>query len=170
LLLGQFVSPGAIVRGGFLVVAWIWPILQWSQMGCREARNNTGALLFSCERSLTRQLPAVWSAGVLVSLLTGGGVGIRVLLAGDWHSLAAWLAGAAFIPSMALALGIWTGNSKSFEALYTVWWYLGPAHQVPGIDFMGTTPASSTPGVYAIAAALLVIFSYWLRRQSLGYA
>src|SRR5579864_2299685 len=121
-------------------------------MGCREARHNTGALLLSCERSLTRQLPAVPSAGVLVSLLTGAGVGIRLQLAADWHGIAAWLAGAVFIPCMALALGIWTGNSKTFEALYTVWWYVGPAHQLPRADFMGITPASSTPGIYAGAA------------------
>src|SRR5579864_1689514 len=151
LLVGELVSPDPMVRGGFLIAAWIWPILLWSQMGCREARHNTGALLFSCEASLTRQLPAVLGAGVLVSLLTGAGVGIRLLLAADWHSLAAWLAGAVFIPSMALALGVWTGNSKTFEALYTVWWYVGPAHQIPGLDFMGITPGSSTPGIYAVA-------------------
>ena len=109
---------------------------------------NTGALLFSCERSLTRQFPALLSAGVLVSMLTGAGVGIRLLFAADWHSFSAWAAGAVFIPSMALALGAWTGNSKTFEALYTVWWYIGPAHQIPGADFMGVTPASSTPGIY----------------------
>ena len=170
LLIGELVAPGAMVRGGFLIVAWIWPILLWSQMGCREARHNTAALLFSCERSLTRQLPALWSAGVLVGLLTGAGVGIRLLFAADLHSFAAWLAGAAFIPSMALALGIWTGSSKTFEALYTVWWYLGPAHQIRGIDFMGITPGSSTPGIYAVAAVLLVTAAYLRRRQSLGYA
>jgi hypothetical protein len=170
LLVGELVSPDPMVRGGFLIAAWIWPILLWSQMGCREARHNTGALLFSCEASLTRQLPAVLGAGVLVSLLTGAGVGIRLLLAADWHSLAAWLAGAVFIPSMALALGVWTGNSKTFEALYTVWWYVGPAHQIPGLDFMGITPGSSTPGIYAVAAAFLVMAAYWRRRQRLGYA
>jgi hypothetical protein len=170
LVVGQLVSPDPMVRGGFLIAAWIWPILLWSQMGCREARHNTVALVFSCERSLTRQLPAVLSAGVLVSLLTGAGVGVRLLLAADWHSFAAWIAGAVFIPSMALALGAWTGNSKTFEALYTVWWYVGPAHQIPGIDFMGITPASSTPVIYAVAAVLLVMAAYWRRRQSLGYA
>lgn len=170
LLVGELISPDPMVRGGFLIAAWIWPILVWSQTGCREARHNTGALLFSCERSLTRQLPAVWCAGVLVSLMTGAGVGVRLLLAADWHSFAAWVAGAIFIPSLALGLGTWTGSSKAFEALYTVWWYIGPAHQIPGIDFMGITRASGTPGIYACAAVLLVTAAYWRRRQSVGYA
>ncbi len=170
LLIGQFVSPEPLVRSGFLIAAWIWSLLLWSQMGCRESRYATRSLLFSSERSLSRQFPALWSAGVLVALLTGGGAGVRLLLAADWHSLAAWLAGVVFIPSLALALGVWSGGSRAFEAIYTVWWYMGPAHQIPGIDFMGTTPASSSPGIYATAAAILLVAAYLRRRQSLGYA
>lgn len=170
LVVGQLVSPERAVRAWFLIFAWIWPILLWSQMGCREARYATSALLFSSERSLSRQLPALWSAGVLVALLIGSGVGTRLLLAADWRALAAWFAGALFIPSLALALGIWSGSSKAFEAIYTVWWYIGPAHQIPGLDFMGATPVSSSPGAYALAAGALLIAAYWRRRQSLGYA
>jgi hypothetical protein len=91
-------------------------------------------------------------------------------LSADWHSLAAWLADAAFIPSFALALGIWSGSSKAFEAIYVAWWYLGPGHQMPGLDFMGTTPSSSSPATYALAAAFLLAISYWGRRTRLGYA
>ncbi|HTS34098.1 MAG TPA: hypothetical protein VMH04_00420 [Candidatus Solibacter sp.] len=170
LLVGEVVSPDAAVRSGFLLAAWIWPIFRWSQMGCREARHNTGPVLFSSERSLTRQLPALWTAGFCVALLTGSGVAVRLLLAGDMRSLAGWIAGALFIPSFALALGTWTGSSKAFEAIYTVWWYVGPAHQIPGLDFMATTPASSSPGSYVVAAAVLLAAAYWRRRQALGYA
>jgi len=170
LLVGQFVSPEPNVRGGFLLAAWIWPILVWSQMGCREARHSTSALLFSSESSLSRQLPALWTAGVLIAVLTGSGAAVRLLLGGDWHSFAAWLAGALFIPSFALALGVWSGGSRAFEAIYTVWWYTGPGHQLPGLDFMGTTPASSSPGTYALAAVALLVIAYSGRRARLGYA
>jgi hypothetical protein len=170
MLVGQVVSPEADMQSGFLVAAWIWPIFLWSQMGCREARCATGTLLFSSERSLTRQLPALWTAGVLLAFLTGSGVAVRLLVSGDWHRLSAWLAGALFIPSLALVLGTWSGGSKSFEAIYTVWWYIGPAHQIPGLDFMGTSPPSSTPVYYASAASILLAMAYWKRRQALGYA
>jgi MYXO-CTERM domain-containing protein len=170
LVVGQLASPERDVRSGFLLAAWIWPILLWSQMGCRETRYSTGALLFSSERSLSRQFPALWMAGVLVALLTGAGIGVRLALAGDWHSFSAWIAGALFIPSLALALGVWRGGSRAFEAIYTVWWYMGPAHQMPGFDFMGTTPASSSPAPYALAAAGLVAIAWWRRRSLLGYA
>ena len=169
ILVGEVVSPAPGVRSGFLVAAWIWPLLIWSQMGCREQRHSTTALLFSSERSITRQFPAIWTAGLLVAFLAGSGFALRLLLSGDLHSLAAWLAGAAFIPSLALTLGVWSGSSRAFEALYTVWWYMGPAHQVPGLDFMGTTPASSSPAAYAIAACVLLALSYFGRRSRMAY-
>jgi hypothetical protein len=170
LLVGQFVSPDARIRSGFLIAAWIWPVLVWSQMGCRETRHNTGALLFSSERSLYRQFPALWTAGATVALVTGSGQGIRLLLAGDLHSFAAWLSGAFFIASLALGLGVWTGGSRGFEAIYTIWWYIGPAHQIPGLDFMGTTPASSSPLIYAGFGTLLLAVAYMGRRLRLAYA
>ncbi len=170
LLIGELVSPDANIRSGCLIAAWIWPVLLWSQMGCREVRNNTSALLFSSERSLTRQFPALWTAGVMLALLSGGGVAVRLALSQDWHSLAAWLAGALFIPSLALALGVISRGSRAFEAFYTIWWYMGPAHQIRGLDFMGTTPASSTPFPYFAAAAILLAAAYLGRRSRLGYA
>ena len=93
-----------------------------------------------------------------------------MLLAGDHPGFAAWLAGAIFIPTLALALGIWTGGSKAFEAVYIVWWYIGPAHHVPGLDFMGTTAASSNAVPYLIATTLLLAAAYWRRRTRMAYA
>ena len=139
-------------------------------MGSREARYATESLVFSSAHALSRQLPAIWSAGVLVALLAGGGIGARLLINGDHRGFAAWFAGALFIPTLALALGVWTGGSKAFEALYIIWWYMGPAHHIPGIDFMGTTPASSSPAPYLIATVLLLAAAYWRRRTRIAYA
>jgi hypothetical protein len=139
-------------------------------MGCRESRTATSPLLFSCERSLTRQLPALWTAGVVVAALTGGGVALRLAAVSDWRGIATWASAVLFIPSLALALGIWSSSNIPFEALYTVWWYVGPAHHMPELDFMGTTSASSRPVVYLLFAAILLAFSYWGRRNRLAYA
>ena len=163
-------APLAAARGGVLVAAWLWPILVWSSMGAREKRNATESLIFSSAGALPRQLPAVWLAGVLVSLLTAGGVGLRLLLRGDMNGAAAFLAGATFIPSLALALGVWSGSSKAFEAIYTVWWYMGPANHTPGMDFMGVSAQSSQPLTYVLAAMALLAAAYWRRRTLLGYA
>jgi len=145
-------------------------VLVWSQMGCRESRHATQSLIFSAERVVYRQLAAVWTAGVLVALLTGGGIGVRLLISADWQAIAAWLTGALFIPSLALALGVWSGSSKFFEALYTVWWYVGPLHQTPSLDFMGGSRASSTPGLYLSLSAGLLLVACFGRRRQVAYA
>jgi len=117
-----------------------------------------------------RQLLAIWTAGVLVAFATGAGTGIRLILSRDWHAAASWLAGALFIPSLALALGAWSGSSKFFEALYTTWWYLGPLHQLPRLDFVGVSPASSSLGLYLALAAGLLFASCLGRRRQVAYA
>jgi hypothetical protein len=170
LAIACLVSPLPASRGGVLLAAWLWPLLLWSAMGSRESRFSTQSLVFSSARSLPRQLPAVWFAGVLVAVLTGGGVAVRLLLGGNGSGLGAWIARALFIPSLALALGVWSGGSKMFEAIYTVWWYVGPAHHTPGLDFMGVSAASSRPLLYLTLTAVLLIASYWGRRSRLGYA
>ncbi|MGB0050080.1 MAG: hypothetical protein WBP70_21715, partial [Terriglobales bacterium] len=121
-------------------------------------------------RTLQRQLPAVWVAGFIVALLTGGGYALRLLANADWPLLVAWFAGALFIPSFALALGVWSGTSKPFEAIYTVWWYLGPLNHAPGFDFIGSASATSWPVSYIVLSAVLVSAAYFGRRVRMAYA
>ena len=163
-------SPLDAARSGVLVAAWLWPALIWSQLGTREAQYSTGSLIFSAPRAVPRQLLATYAAGVLVAALTGGGLGLHLLFARDFAGFATWAAGALFIPALALVLGVASGSRKFFEALYTAWWYVGPLHHIRGLDFMGTTPASSTPAAYLAAAALLVLAAYAWRRVRLACA
>jgi hypothetical protein len=170
LFIACLTSPLSASRGGVILAAWLWPILLWSQMGAREARYSTESLLFSADHALQRQLPSAWAAGVLVAVLTGGGLGIRLLLAGDSEGLAAWATACVFIPTLALALGAWSGGSKAFEALYTVWWYIGPANHVPGADFIGASAASVRPGMYLLFTGILLLSAYAGRRSKMAYA
>jgi hypothetical protein len=114
-------------------------------------------------------LPAVWIAGVVVAVSTNAGLAIRLLVAGDRSGLLAWLACSLFVPSLALALGIWSGTSKAFEAIYTVWWYVGPAHHVPGLDFLGATPESARPYLFLSLTMALVAAAYLGRRAKMAY-
>jgi hypothetical protein len=170
LLIACLASPLADARSTVLAFAWIWPVLLWSQMGTREAQFSTGALVFSAPRAIPRQFLASYAAGVLVTALTGFGLALHLLIAGDLAGLAAWTSGVLFIPALALALGVLSGSRKLFEALYTAWWYVGPVHHIRGLDFMGTTPESSTPAAYLAAAALLLLTAYLWRKIKLAHA
>jgi hypothetical protein len=168
LIVASFAAPLDAARSGVIVFAWIWPALFWSQMGTREKQFSTGPLIYSAPHAVPRQLLATFAAGVLLAAITGGGLALRLFMMRDFAGLAAWGAGALFIPALALALGVASGSRKFFEALYTAWWYVGPLHHIRPLDFMGTTPASSTPVVYMAAAVLLVLAAYGWRRVRLA--
>jgi hypothetical protein len=158
------------VSRGFLVATWIWPLLIWSKMGTRERLFRTDQLIFSTAHPLRRQLPACWLAGVIIAVITGGGTGIRLFLAGEQLGLLAWTAGALFIPTMALALGVWSGSSKLFEVLYLFLWYLGPANRLGAIDFMGASGPllpSQTPMTFLMITAALAMFAIFGRQRQL---
>src|SRR5690349_3122424 len=129
LLIAQFAEPLDVSRGPLLTVAWIWPILIWSGLGTREKLFGTQQLLFSCPRILLRQLPAAWLAGVVIAVVLGGGTAFRLAIAGQITGLLAWAVGALFVPSLALALGVWSGTSRFFEGFYTALWYVGPLNR-----------------------------------------
>ena len=172
LLVAQFVAPLDVARGPLLAAAWIWPILVWSAMGTREVRFGIEPLLFSCARILPRQFPAAWIAGILLAALTGIGAACRLALAGQSEGLFAWAAGVLFIPSLALALGVWSGTSKFFEGLYIALWYVGPLNRVRGFDFTGSANGPQT-GRFALMylgiAAVLVAAAFFRRaRQVTG--
>ena len=162
-------TPVSVSRG-FLVVAWIWPLLIWSAMGTRETRRGTDQLVFSIPHALRRQLPACWIAGVTIAVVIGGGTGMRLLVAGEKLGFIAWLVGAFFIPTAALALGVWSGSSKLFEVLYLLLWYLGPANHFGAIDFMGTTGpilSPNTPTLFCIITIALGVFAVSGRKRQL---
>ncbi len=170
LLIAQLFAPLEVARGPLLGVAWLWPILVWSAMGSRETRFATRSLLFSSSGILARQLPACFLAGVAVASLAGGGVAIRLVLAGQSLGLGAWLAGAFFLPSLALALGVMSGTGKAFEALLTALWYIGPINHIPGIDFTGAANGAATlrySVMYIALTAILLAIAFSFRARQL---
>lgn len=163
-------TPVSVSRA-FLVAAWIWPLLIWSAMGTRETRLRTDQLVFSIPHPLRRQLPACWLAGVLLAIVTGGGTGLRLLFAGETLGLIAWSVGAFFIPTMALALGVWSGSSKLFEVLYLLLWYLGPANRLGEIDFMGAMGPLlpvRTPMLFGMITVALALCAIVGRKRQLA--
>jgi hypothetical protein len=170
LFAGCLFAPLTAARSGIILVAWLWPVLLWSQLGTREAQFSTQPLIFSAPHSFPRQLLSSWAAGVLLAMLTGGGLGLRLILARDTESLFGWTAAALFIPALALALGVFTESRKPFEALYTVWWYIGPLHQLRNLDFIGTQPGSSTPVLYLAASITMLLVACFWRKARLTYA
>ncbi len=169
---GLFIAGLAVPRQAqpaLAAAAYIWPVLLWSPLGARESIHATDTLIFSSERALSRQLPAVWIAGVVLAAVVSGGYALRLLLTADVGGVMAWIASVIFVPSLALALGIWSGSSKSFEAIYTLWWYIGPVNHLPGADFIGVTAQSRSPMFYLAASGFLLTVAYVGRRRKIAF-
>jgi len=169
LVLAGALAPVDIARRYVLPLTWLWPLLSWSKLGTREARFHTAGMIFSAARPLGRQLPATWLAGVLVTALTGSGFAFNLLRAGDPAGIIAWAAAVLFIPSLALALAVWSGSSKLFEVVYLAHWYIGPLnHVLPQADFMGASGASGGISyVYLLVAFALLGAAFWGRQRQI---
>ncbi len=150
------VVPAAAVRAYALPVAWFWPVLVWSAMGNREIRHNVQQMTFSAASPLLRQLPAQWAAGWIVTLLFSAGAIVRLSVEGDLPGLAALAAGAVFIPSLALACGVWSGTSKLFEIVYVLMWYLGPMNRLAALDYIGAN-GDGRPGWFVALSIALIL-------------
>jgi len=154
-------SPPAAVKGYLLPIAWLWPLAIWSGMGSRERKKNTYQMVFSSARPVLRQLPAAWLAGVLATALIVIAGAVFLLSNGDLSGFAGWVGAVIFVPTLALALGVFSSGSRAFEVVYVIWWYMGPLQKVPGMDF-----TAGAPHLYLLAAAgLLLLSAYWRGRQ-----
>ncbi len=162
-LVGLFTGSSA-ARGGVLLLAWIWPVLIWSGMGCREVREGTSEVAFSCPRPL-RMFAAQWSAGVIVAVLAGSGVLLRLVISGDAASLGTWGAAVVFIPSLALMLGVVSGTSKIFEVTYVLLCYVGPLNGIAALDFIGMGSSPSPLMWLGLSVASVAIGLSWRWRQ-----
>jgi len=69
----------------------------------------------------------------------------------------AWGTGALFIPTLAFALGVWSGSNKLFEVVYMLYWYTGPVNRVESLDFMGSS-SNLTIGRVLVYGLLAILF------------
>lgn len=142
------VAAGIVIAGvltpfGFaykflLAAAWFWPMLIWSALGCRDQLYDTRQMVQSTPGGVWVQLSMQWLAGFIIAACIGSFIGVRATIFGDIGTLAHWLVGAMFIPSLAMTCGIMTSGRKLFEVLYTILFYIGPLNKVPLCDFTGS--------------------------------
>lgn len=93
-------------------LTWVWPVLIWSAMGTNETYYRTHQLIFTAMHPVRNQFIVLWLAGIIVAYLTGSGAMIHFLVAGEWERVTAMAVGGLFVSTLAVALGIWSGNGK----------------------------------------------------------
>jgi hypothetical protein len=168
LFVASLLSPLETVRG-LLPYIWLWPLLIWSEMGVRETRYRVDQLLFSAPAPLRRQLPAAWTAGVLLAFVLGSGAFVRLLA--EPTLLPGFAAGMLFIPSLALFLGVAAGTERPLQIILLIAWYLGPLNGLALFDMTGVTEtavAQAIPWFYIAASPLLFGLTLLVRQRRLA--
>jgi len=167
LVVAGLLLPAAVAERFVLPCAWIWPLLLWSQLGCREKLHGVEQIMFSAPDFFRRQLAAQWLSGFLLAAATSVFMPISLAAVGNTPALMQWLVGAAFIPTLAVACGALTGGRKLFEVVYTLLWYIGPLNKAPLLDFSGSAVYKENGGYLSIwlmilaAAVLLMVAARW---------
>ena len=144
-----------------LSALWIWPVLIWSRLGTQRREHGVETLLGAYPGG-HRQVAAEWAAGLVLTAAVGVGPLLRMAIAADAQGVAAWLAGALFIPSLALALGTVSRTHRMFQVCYVALWYTA-VNQVAAADYMGTVlvdgrPAGPSPLLIAgVSLAMLTV-------------
>jgi hypothetical protein len=162
----SLVKPAGASTALLLSAAWIWPVLIWSRLGTQRRENGLETLLGSYPAAC-RQLAAEWAAGLVLTAFVGLGPLLRMALAADGPRVTAWLAGALFIPALALLLGTATRTHRTFQVLYVLLWYAA-VNQVAAADYMGTVLAAGRPaGPSALsvagAGAVMLVATFTIR-------
>lgn len=163
--------PDAASRDMFFALSALAPILVWSKLGEREARFRTNELVFSAPYPILRSLLPSWLAGVVVAMAALSSVLVGRVMNGEPLGPVAWVLAVLFIPTLALALGVWTRSSKVFEIIYVILWYLGPfsaQNAVVELDFLGNHPdalANTSPLLLGAIIVVLFVLAVLGRRQ-----
>ena len=136
-------------------------------MGTREARHNTGQMVFSAPRPAIHQLMAMWLAAVCFTSIMISGTAIHLAMSGEIVSLFAWGVGVSFVPALALALGVWSETNRLFEVVYSLMWYFSLIDRIPAFDYAGANAeglAMRMPVVYLGITTGLVVLALIGRR------
>jgi len=155
-VLATAVAPIGVVRTLVVPLALLLPLSAWSALGTRERRHRTTELVFVGSRP-TRLLGATYASGVAIGLLVSVPAPVRFSLSGMDGALVGWLAAVLSLPAIALALGVWTGRSKSFEIAYLTAWYLGPVNGLGALDYVAARPSTASAGIPVVYLALTVV-------------
>lgn len=144
-------------------IAAIWPLFLWSAMGSRIVRHRMMPLIISSNQPY-RQLAAEWIAGGLLTLIVLGSA-LWPAIAVDPAAVIVLAGVVLFVPSLAQAMGLWSGTRRLFELTYLVLWYVGPLNGVAMLDFAGAT----TETVHTAVPLVFIVVGSIALTASLGH-
>ena len=138
-----------------------------ADIATRERRAGTLGFVYSAPRLKSQFVLWKLSSSLIVALIV---MSVPLL---RFHSLAT-LAAVFFVCAAATALGVISGNPKTFIVLYLTLWYVSVSDkgETPAFNFAGfmkPVPSTVLAGYFATAIALLIV-AEWMHRRRLAAA
>jgi hypothetical protein len=152
-------------------LAWVWPLLLWSELGTRNRTFHTQTLMYAAPEPRRAQFWMPWLAGVLLALVATAVLSVKALAAGDILQWLGILTGTLFVPSLALACGVGSGNGRLFQVVYLLWWFSAAVGNT-WLDFMGysaDTAVTGVPIIYLATAVGLLGLGWLMERNTIRY-
>lgn len=153
-------------------LAWVWPLLLWSELGTRNRTFRTQTLMYAVPEPRRTQFWIPWLAGVLLALAATVVLSLKALVGGDILQWLGILVGTMFVPSLALLCGIGSGNGRLFQVIYLLWWFSAAVGNV-WFDFMSYSAGTATSGIplfYLASTAVLLGMALLMERNTICHS
>lgn len=167
LTLLSFVIKIDIAREVILPAVFLTISLMCSKASSKEVIYKTEQLILHTPKFDRYQILAEFIAIILIFVLSSIGMIIRFAIFGMWISILSLLVASSLISSILLLLGILSKDSKLFEVLFIITWYIGLFQKTYPIDFLNLTGVHNTIGYLSvlIAISVLLLFAAFFIRK-----
>ena len=147
------------INGSLAPIIMLTPITILSKMGCREKIYRTIEIVYSVS-SPAKHMLSTYAAGIAISLIVSSIQLVYLGISGDISSILSWLIGIVFACALALFCGEFSGNTRLFEAVYMLIYYLW-LNKLQLFDFLGAT-GNRYNLLYVVVTAIL-LFACFIR-------
>ncbi|MEO7043992.1 MAG: hypothetical protein ABI091_01705 [Ferruginibacter sp.] len=152
-----------------LPVLWFLQVGRWSDLATKEKTNRIHYFTYAAYQPLKRLLTSQIIAGIIIAVVLALPLMIRYLILGELIPLLLIFAGAVFIVSFAVCLGMLSGGKKLFEILFFAITYLN-LNLLPVADYFGAL-SSGMNLVFTMLLIIiaLIVISFAKRKYEIGH-
>lgn len=154
------------VQTNFLPLFMLLGINIFSAMGTRDYQYKTTELIATTSSDNILKIIDIWISGLIVALIMVFPVILRMLLINQINGVLVALAGACFLPSLAVFLGEFTKVNRVFELIFAIITY-GMLNNVGAFMYLGIHPevcSLTRAGIY-LAVGIVLGVSAVLKRK-----
>jgi ABC-type transport system involved in multi-copper enzyme maturation permease subunit len=163
LVVASVLVPPPIDARFVLPLLLILPLQALAAAGARDRFDDTKAVAVIAARGTARLFAVRFAAGFLLQVFLWAPYLVRSNDAG--RGLAMLLVLLA-VSALAIAGGTVTRTSRTFEALFVIWWFLGPLNRLPALDLFAQVAGApwASAAVFGSLAVLAVAATFTLDR------